>query len=73
MQPCSTTVKKYLNLYFFHSLHQLMMDSARTTEHSQMLVDNILTNLQKKAMHSDNIKRRLFVYELINRSQKRDF
>ena len=48
-----------------------MMDSARTTD--QMLVDNILTNLQKKAMHSDNIKRRLFVYELINRSQKRDF
>ena len=73
MQPCSTTVKKYLNLYFFQSLHQLMMDSARTTEHSQMLVDNILTNLQKKAMHSDNIKRRLFVYELINRSQNRDF
>ena len=48
MQPCSNTVKKYLNLYFLDSLHQLMMDSTRTIEHSQMLADNIITKSSEK-------------------------
>ena len=69
-----TTLKKYLNVYFSHSLHQLIMYSTRTTEHSQMLIDNTIIKFsEKKAMQSDIMKMRLFIHELINHSQKCHF
>ena len=38
------TAKRYFNLCFFHSLHQVIMEP----DHSKMLIDNIITKSLEK-------------------------
>ena len=43
-------VKKYIDLCFSHSLQQLIMQPTRTTEHTKLFIDHILTNSPEKML-----------------------
>ena len=51
-------VKNNKNLWLFHShsLHQLIMEPARTTEHCKMVKHHIITNLSEKVIQSGVIE-----------------
>ena len=63
-------VKKYIALWFSHSLHQLIMEPTRTVEHAKTLTDHILTNCPQKLIQSGIIEMGLSDHELIYCSRK---
>ena len=53
-------VKSYIDLCFSHSLHQLIREPTKTTEHTdKTLIDHILTNSPAKIIQSSVIEMRL--------------
>ena len=48
--------KKYMDLCFSHSLHQLIAEPTRTTKHAKTLIDHILTNFSEKVIQSGVIE-----------------
>ena len=63
-------VKNYIDLCFSHSLHQLIMEPTRTTEHTKTLIDHILTNSPEKVIQSSVIEMGLSHHELVHCSRK---
>ena len=63
-------VKKYIDLCFSHSLHQLIMEPTSKTESSKILIDHILTNSPENVIESGITEMRLSDGELIYYSQK---
>ena len=54
-----------MDLCFFHSLHQLIAETARTTKQTKTLLDHILANSAKKVIQSDVIEMGLSYHEII--------
>ena len=52
----SPLVKKYMDLCFSHSLHQLIAEPTRTTKCTKTLIDHILTNSAEKVIQSGAIE-----------------
>ena len=50
-------VKKYMNLCFSHSLHQVIVEPTSTTMLTTTLIDHILTNSPEKEIQSGVILR----------------
>ena len=63
-------VKEYINLCFFHSPDQFIMEPTRATDHTKTLVDLILTNSPECITQSGVIEMRLSAQELIYCSRK---
>ena len=66
----SPLVKKYMDLCFSHSLHQLIAKSTRTADRTQTLIDHILTNSAEKVIQSRVIEMGLSDHGLIYHSMK---
>ena len=49
-------VKNYIDLCFSHSLHQLIREATRTTEHIKTLTAHIITNSPEKIIQSGVIE-----------------
>ena len=62
--------KNYIDLCFSHSLHQLIMEPTRTTEHTKALIDHILTNSPEKVIQSGVTEMGLPDHELVYCSRK---
>ena len=52
----SPLVKKYMDLSFSHSLHQLIAEPTRTTKCTKTLIHQILTNSAEKVIQSGAIE-----------------
>ena len=63
-------VKKYMDLCFSHSLHQLIAEPKRTTEHTKTLIDHIFTNLVEKIIQSGIIEMGLSDHGLVYCARK---
>ena len=63
-------VKKYIDLFFFHSFHQIFMKPTRIIGHPKTLTENILKNSPKKVVHIGVIEMGLSDHELIYCSRK---
>ena len=63
-------VKNYIDLCFSHSLHQLIMEPTRTTEHTKTLIDHILTHSPEKVIQSGVVEMGLSHHELVYCSRK---
>ena len=63
-------VKKYIDLFFSHSFHQIFMKPTRIIGHPKTLTENILKNSPKKVVHIGVIEMGLSDHELIYCSRK---
>ena len=63
-------VKNYIDLCFSHSLHQLIVEPTRTTEHIKTFIDHILTNSPEKVIQSGVIEMGLSDHKLVYCSRK---
>ena len=66
-------VKNYVDICFAHSLHQLIREQTRTTEHTKTLIDHILTNLLKKSFRVVLLKWDYLIMKLFTVQEKRHF
>ena len=64
-------VKKYIDLFFSYSLHQIFMKPTRIIGHPKTLIENILKNSPKKVVHIGVIEMGLSDHELIYCSRKK--
>ena len=69
----SPIVKNYIDHCFSYSLHQLIMESTRTTKHTNTPIDHILPNSPEKVIQSGVIEMGLSDHGLIYCSRKRYF
>ena len=67
----SPIVKNYIDPCFSYSLHQLIMESTRTTKHTNTPIDHILPNSPEKVIQSGVIEMGLSDHGLIYCSRKR--
>ena len=58
-------VRKYMNLFFSHSLHQLIVEATKTSMCAKTLIDHILTNSPEKIIQRGVIEMGLFDHELM--------
>ena len=66
-------VKNCIDLCFSHSLHQLIMEPTRITEHTKILIDHILTNLSEKVIQSGVAEMGYLIMNLCTVQEKRHF
>ena len=66
-------IKKYMDISFSHSIHQLTAEPTRTTEHTKTLIDHILMNSAEKVIQSGGIEMGSSDHGLIHCSGKCHF
>ena len=64
-------VKKYIDLWFSHSLHQLIMEPTRTVEHAKTLTDHILKTVHKSSFRVALLKWDYLIMSLFTVQEKR--
>ena len=63
-------IKNCIDICFFYSLHQLIIEPTRTTEYSKKLPYHVLTNSPEKVIQIDVTYMGLSHHELIHCSRR---